>query len=72
MELLIFKTDIKTKKKMNIIQPVFNQVSLIRDWTIDIEDIDNVLRIEGENGLTEEKIIELINTCGFNCETLPD
>ncbi len=72
MELLIFKTDIRTKKKIKIVEPIFNNIPSIHDWSVDIEDIDNVLRIEGDHNIKEGDVIELIKTCGFNCEILPD
>lgn len=72
MEILIFKTDIESKRKINIVRPLFNNAPSIQDWSVDTEDIDNVLRIEGENGINENDVIQLIKTCGFNCETLPD
>jgi len=70
MELLIFRTDIKTKKKVKIIKPFFNKASKIIDWSIDTEDIDNILRIEGVDGIKESDIIHLTKACGFYCKAL--
>ena len=72
MELLIFKTDIKTKKKIKEVGSVFKNHPIIMNWSIDTEDIDNVLRIEASGNLSEGEIIHLITTCGFYCEALPD
>ncbi len=72
MKLLIFKTDIKTKKKIKTIKPLLNGLSTIINWSIDIEDIDNVLRIETSENLDEKDIINLVKTNGFNCEVLTD
>lgn len=72
MEIFIFKTDIKTKKKINIVKPLFNNIPSIQDWSVDTEDIDNVLRIEGNNNIDENEIIQMIKTKGFSCEILPD
>ncbi|WP_262509407.1 hypothetical protein [Urechidicola croceus] len=41
-------------------------------WTIDQEDIDNVLRIKATDNLNENVVIELIKTKGFYCDVLPD
>jgi len=70
MKVLIFRTDIKTKKKVKTIKPLFSNRKRFGDWSIDIEDIDNVLRIEAADDLNERDIIQLMNTCGFQCQVL--
>ncbi|MGR3301113.1 MAG: hypothetical protein ACUZ8I_01280 [Candidatus Scalindua sp.] len=72
MNLLIFKTDIKTKKEVKVDQPLFNNHPIITNWSIDTEDIDNVLRIEAQDDLSEKEIIHLIKECGFYGEMLAD
>jgi hypothetical protein len=72
MKLLILRTDIKTKKKVKLIKSLFNDHASIINWSIDIEDIDNVLRIEATNNLNESDLIGLIKTEGFYCESLAD
>ena len=72
MNLLIFRTDIKTKEKAKSLSPIFNTHPLINDWSVDTEDIDNVLRIEVSKNVNEKDIILLIKTYGFYCEALPD
>ena len=72
IQLLIFRTDIKTRKKVKMIKPLFDHHRLISSWSVDTEDIDNVLRIEARNGIGENDIIYLLKTCGFYCEPLED
>ncbi|WP_146052766.1 hypothetical protein [Aquimarina sp. I32.4] len=72
MELLIFQTDIKTKKKVKSLKPILSNHSDIIDWSIDLEDIDNVLRIEATANLSEKEVIDLLQVEGFCIETLPD
>ena len=72
MNLLIFRTDIKTKKEVKVVRPLFNDHPLITDWSIDRQDIDNVLRIEAKDDLNEKDIIHLIKECGFYSEMLAD
>lgn len=72
MKILIFRTDIKTKKKVKVVKPLFNNHSGISNWSIDIEDIDNVLRNEAAEILNESNVINLTNTRGFHCEALKD
>lgn len=72
MELLIFRTDIKTKKKVRMVKPLLDNRLNVIDWSIDLEDIDNVLRVEAMNGAEEQEIVELVASEGFYCESLPD
>ncbi|GGH01054.1 hypothetical protein GCM10011416_19660 [Polaribacter pacificus] len=72
MKLLILRTDIKTKKKVKKIKPIFNNHPIIYNWSIDIEDIDNVLRIEADDHLNEEELKKVVMENGFYCEDLPD
>lgn len=69
-QLSILKTDIKSKKKLKVLQPILNHHNDILKWSIDIEDIDNVLRIEHHNNLSEADIIQLVKICGFYSEPL--
>jgi len=70
--LLIFRTDIKTNKKVKALTPLLNNHPVIADWSIDLEDIDNVLRIEVQGNLKENDNIHLVKTYGFYCEALAD
>ena len=72
MKLLILKTDIKTKKKVKAVRSVFNNHPVINNWSIDLQDIDHVLRIEAQDDLTEKDIIRLAKANGFYCDVLPD
>ncbi|MDL5513226.1 hypothetical protein QSE00_15480 [Arenibacter sp. M-2] len=72
MELLIFQTDIKSKKKVKSLKPVLNHHSDIINWSIDLEDIDNVLRIEATSNLLEEEVIDLVKVKGFYIKALSD
>ena len=70
MKLLILRTDIKTKKKVKLMKPVFNNHPIISKWSIDTEDIDNVLRIEAEDSLHEDDVKRMVVENGFYCEDL--
>ena len=71
MELFIFKTDIKNSERVKAIKPIFDNKSIISSWSVDTEDIDNVLKINSKK-LKEKDIMQLIRACGFQCELLPD
>ena len=70
MEILIFRTDIKSKKKVKSVKTVLNNHADILKWTIDLDDIDNVLRIEANDDLTEEGVVRLVKPEGFFIEPL--
>ena len=72
MKLVILRTDITTKKKVKKIKPLLNSHPLILNWSIDIEDIDNVLRIEASNDLHQTEVQTLIQREGFSCGDLPE
>ena len=72
MEILIFRTDIKSKKKVKSLQPIFNENANILDWSIDLEDIDNVLRIEATSSSIHDEVIKLVQTHGFYIKPLID
>ena len=71
-KLLIFRTDIKTKKKVKAVKQLFNSHDNIIDWSVDLEDIDNVLWIKATEQLAENDVINLIKPKGFYCDALLD
>ena len=72
MELLIFKTNIQYKKNLKAVKKLFNAEPTIADWSVDIEDIDKVMRVESLGTLSEQDIIMLVNKLGLECESLAD
>jgi hypothetical protein len=72
MHLFIFKTNVKSKQNVSSLTSCFNTIPSIMNWTVDVHDIDKVLRIEAHEMLTEQEIINLMQIQGFYCETLND
>ncbi len=72
MNILVFKTDIGTKKKVRLLSSVLDKHPIISNWSVDTTDVDNVLRVEARGEISETDIIELIKPRGFRCEELPD
>ena len=70
--ILVFRTDIKTKKRVKAVESIFNSNPTITNWFIDTMDIDNVLRIEAPARLNENEIINQVKELGFFCEPLID
>ena len=70
--ILVFKTNIQTQQQIRTLGVIFNHYSQIIEWSVDTEDVDNVLRIVPLGKLKENEIIRLIRSIGFDCEALPD
>jgi tRNA G26 N,N-dimethylase Trm1 len=70
MNILVFKTDIKTKKNAKKVKALLNKNTYITDCFVDIKDIDNVLRIEAKPPTSDQEIIVSVQSIGFHCETL--
>ena len=64
--ILLFKTNINCQNDKQCLQAVLDNNPDIKQWSIDLEDEDFVLRIISYT-LTHQQIIELINTHGFEC-----
>lgn len=68
-QILIFKTNIQTQGDKFYIKPYLDKHPLISQWNIDLEDIDNVLRVVARH-LDHQDIIRLITQRGYYCEEL--
>jgi hypothetical protein len=70
-EVLVFKTDIDEKSAIENLRDLLHKEQRITKWNVDVEDIDNVLRIESHH-LTPAEVIQLVNQLGYSCEELPE
>ncbi len=66
----VFKTDIDTPNKARLIIDQLLQLHPAGRITIDLEDCDNVLRVETKQA-TNSDIINVVHKKGFECEILP-
>ncbi|MFY0714063.1 hypothetical protein J1D01_10330 [Seonamhaeicola sp. NFXS20] len=66
----ILKTDINTKVAINTIKLLFKSHPGIIKWSVDLEDIDKVLRVETNQTLDKNDIIEQVSAKGIYCEEL--
>lgn len=66
----VFKTNIKSNSELNIVKPLLNHHPSIIKWSVDMEDVDNVLRVEAEKNLNLNDIIDEVNSKGLCCEEL--
>ncbi|MBC3757548.1 hypothetical protein H7U19_03985 [Hyunsoonleella sp. SJ7] len=71
-QLFILKTNIRSSEQIERIRYFFENSKSIVKWSLDTEDIDNVLKIEATANLDEGDIINQIKSEGFYCDRLPD
>ncbi|SIT11948.1 hypothetical protein SAMN05421766_11145 [Zobellia uliginosa] len=67
----VFKTSIKSKKSIKLITPQLNNLLVGSCWNFDLEDSDNILRIDSQIDIVKN-IIEILNDFGFECKELTD
>lgn len=68
---MVFKTNLTEEKDVRQISTLLNSAYDIITWTVDLSDIDRVLRIEASK-MQPFKIIQLIAAAGYSCEELTD
>ena len=71
IDILVFKTNIQSKKDVHRVAPVMDDDERIICWNVDLEDIDKVLRIESRQ-LSIGQVIQLIRERGYECQELTD
>ena len=69
--ILVFKTNIKCKEEVKNLTPIMDSGFGNSKWSVDLSDVDSVLRIESIHSDTD-KVIKMINNAGFACEELLD
>ena len=68
-QLFIFKTDIGPLCSNCAVYKTLDNHNEIHSWSIDLEDVDCVLRVVSDT-LTPTGIIEIINQSGHQCSEL--
>ncbi|RYC53109.1 hypothetical protein [Flagellimonas olearia] len=67
---LVFKTSVLDQKGVKRLKPKLNQlVNKNGEWNFDLEDCDNILRVETKN-IGALTISSLLQKNGFVCEEL--
>lgn len=67
----VFKTSVETETGIRLLKPHLDKVFPFAKWNFDLEDCDNVLRIEIKSEIVQS-IISLLNENGFECQELTD
>ncbi len=70
MEILVFKTNVTSKKKASQIGSLLSTVPAIKQWTFDLDDCDKVLRVVVATKLNSGFVELLLKSAGFNCQVL--
>jgi hypothetical protein len=68
---LVFMTNLRSKKDVRKIEGILNQVVGREGWSLDLADVDKVLRIETRS-LPPERVVQLLEQAGYCCAELPD
>ena len=71
MAALIFRTNISSVEKFNEVKTALYKTPYINECTIDLEDVDKVLRVISEE-LSTEDVEKEVNRLGFFCKELED
>ena len=71
MDILIFVTNVADTKAVSKLKPLLTAMPAIKNWNIDLDDCDRVLRIVAKN-LSPRKVESTLQTAGFHCYELAD
>lgn len=71
MEIAIMKTDISTREDFRRVRNRLLRIYSIRECTIDLEDIDKVVRVVGDK-IKTNTLVDKIKSYGYLCEELSD
>lgn len=70
---LIYKTSVRYKKQVKLIEPKLDALLAPQgDWNFDLQDCDRILRLETPDALVPKRVVELLDSHGFECRELQD
>jgi hypothetical protein len=69
MEIFIFTTSVEKPEQVTEVKPLFTSVPAITGWNFDLDDCDNILRIEADD-ISPRYIESLLQNAGFDCREL--
>lgn len=67
--ILVFKTTVETDDDVKKLKPKLDNLSTSLKWSFDLEDCDNILRIE-DSYISPTTIIDLLVESTFECQEL--
>lgn len=68
-DILVFTTSVEKPEQVSHVKPLLTAVPAITGWNFDLEDCDNILRIEASN-ISPRYIESLLQTAGYDCREL--
>jgi hypothetical protein len=71
MDILIFKTNLEDPQLVHKARPHLQTIKGIYRWNVDIQDCDNVLRIEAVQ-VSPRSVETVLQNAGYYCEELQD
>jgi len=67
---LVFKTSISKQHHINKVKPLLDDLTALNGyWNFDLEDCDNILRVETQT-LASDTVCNVLINQGFLCEEL--
>lgn len=69
MEILVFKTSLTNTSHISKVRSTLNLHPQIREWNVDLNDCDNILRIVSDK-ISATEVEALIKSAGHFCEEL--
>lgn len=69
MEIHVFKTNLASARHISKVKPALNRHPFIKDWNVDLQDCDKVLRVVSDN-IPSTEIEQIILNSGYNCKEL--
>jgi hypothetical protein len=69
MEVLVFKTNLTDNTRVKDIESYLDVDPRIQRWNVDLQDCDNILRIES-NGVAVTEVEKILFNAGYYCEEL--
>lgn len=71
MPILVFKTNLRSKKKVNALAPHLESIQGIASWNVDLMDADRILRVDA-TAVSARKVEESLQELGYFCKELED
>ena len=71
MEVFVFRTGVAKQEQIQNIAPHLNSLRGVNKWSFDLEDHENILRIEAV-GISPAEIERTLLRANYFCEELPD
>ncbi len=69
MQILVFKTNLTDNKHLSVIKSALNHHPYIKKWNVDLQDCDNILRVESD-GIAGDEVESMLLNAGYYCEEL--